>query len=49
MAEHRIQEYRYVGEPNDGNVHTAGLQFALMENPATRLWSGHLATDQGIQ
>jgi hypothetical protein len=49
MAEHRIQEYRYVGEPNDGNVHTAGLQFALMENPATGLWSGHLATDQGIQ
>lgn len=52
MAEHRIAEYRYVNEPNDGLVHTAGLQFALMENRAALpnpLWAGHLANDQGMQ
>ena len=49
MAEHRVQEYRYVGEPNDGLVHTAGLQFALMENIQTTRWAGHLANDQGMQ
>jgi hypothetical protein len=48
-AENYIQEYRYPGEPNDGNVHTAGLQYALMQNLGTGFWTGHLATDIGIQ
>lgn len=49
MAEHHIYEYGYVGQPNDGNVHNAGLQFDLMENSATGQWAGHFANDQGIQ
>ena len=48
-AENAILEYRYATAPADGYVHTAGVQYALVENVGTTLWSGHLATDIGIQ
>lgn len=48
-AEYYIQEFRYPGEPNDGIVHTGGLQWALMENTNTGGWTGHIATDIGMQ
>jgi len=48
-AENLITEYRYPSGPADGFVHTAGLQYALIQNLGTGLWTGHLATDTGIQ
>jgi hypothetical protein len=48
-AQNAILEYAYAGGPADGNVHTAGLQYALVQNLGTGLWTGHLATDIGIQ
>jgi len=48
-AENAIAEYRYATAPADGYVHTAGVQYALVERTGTGNWSGHLATDIGIQ
>lgn len=48
-AENAIPEYGYATAPADGLVHTAGLQYALIQNLGTGLWTGHLATDIGIQ
>lgn len=48
-AENWIPGYAYAGQPNDGNEHTAGLQYALLQNVGTGFWTGHLATDIGMQ